>query len=128
MRWARIALAAVAWLFVVGVVVQVFLIGVALFGLGPIGFHQAFGYLLPLLTILVLLLLLPARPGWRIGWLAVALFVLGGIIQPSLPSFRYLGYPVIAALHPPNALLVFWLAVILARRATDVARGRAQAA
>ncbi len=121
MRAWRLAFLAVAWLFVGAVIAQVFFAGVGLFGAGDMRLHVEFGWGVAYLPILVLLLAWPARAGRRTVWLCLALFVMGAVVQPSLPGLRD-QVPAVAALHPPNALLVFWLGVLIARRATALYR------
>lgn len=117
MRIWRLAFAILAWLFVGAVVVQVFFAGVGLFGAGDMRLHVEFGWGVAYLPVLVLLLAWPARVGRRTVWLCLALFVMASVVQPTLPG---LGdqLPWVAALHPPNALLVFWIGLIVARRGT----------
>jgi hypothetical protein len=121
-RYARLAFAGLAWLFVATIVVQVFLIGLGLFG--DVAYRQThieFGYTwVGLAAVALLISGLVARPGRRTVGLVVALFVLY-IVQTALPSARQ-AYPAIAALHPVNALLMFGLAVNVARSATALAR------
>jgi hypothetical protein len=45
---------------------------------------------------------------------------MGTFIQPMLPKFGS-SIPAVAALHPPNALFMFWMAVQVARRVTAAA-------
>jgi hypothetical protein len=124
-RYARLAFAGLAWLFVATIVVQVFLIGLGLFG--DVAYRQThieFGYTwVGLAAVALLISGLVARPGRRTVGLVVALFVLY-IVQTALPSARQ-AYPAIAALHPVNALLMFGLAVNVARSATALARAEA---
>jgi hypothetical protein len=42
-------------------------------------------------------------------------------VQPELAAARHTD-PLVAAFHPVNALLIFWLSWTLARRATALAR------
>lgn len=121
MQISRTLLAAVAVLFVAGVVAQVFLAGLFLFAGGERAWHMEFGYWLELPPLLALLLLWPARPGRRIGWLIAALAV-DVFVQTSLPYFQS-SVPVVAALHPVNALLVLWLGVTVATATVRLARG-----
>jgi hypothetical protein len=121
MQISRSILAAVAILFVIGVVGQVFLAGLFLFAGGDRGWHINFGYWLELPPLVALLLLWPARTGRRIGWLTLALAV-DVFVQTSLPYFKT-SVPVVAALHPVNALLVLWLGVTLATATVRLARG-----
>jgi len=121
-RYARIAFAGLAWLFVAAIVIQVFLIGLGLFG--DVAYRQThieFGYSWMGLAALALLISgLVARPGRRTVGLVVAVFVLY-IVQTVLPSAKQ-SYPAIAALHPVNALLIFGLALYVARSAMALAR------
>jgi hypothetical protein len=121
-RYARLAFAGLAWLFVAMIVIQVFLIGLGLFGDASYrAMHIEFGYTWVGLAALALLVSgLLARPGRRTVGLVVAVFVLY-IVQIFLPSARQ-SYPAIAALHPVNALLLFGLALYLARSAMALAR------
>jgi hypothetical protein len=110
----RTPFALTAWLFLAGVVVQVTLAGMALFDLADWTAHAALGWFLPLVAILVLVCAFVARLDRRTLWLTVAL-VLTANIQPSLAEARSVA-PLVAAVHPVNALVVFWLAVLIARR------------
>ena len=116
----RYLFAAVAVLFVAGVVYQVFLAGMFLFAGGDRATHIDFGYTLPLVPMLALLLVWPARVGRRLGWMTVALVVVT-IVQTMLPAFKA-DLPIVAALHPVNALLVLWLGVRVAQGAVALAR------
>jgi hypothetical protein len=113
----RVAYAAVAILFVVGVLIQVFLAGMAAFGAGLWSSHVDFGYGVALLPLVLLLLAWPARGGLVL--LSLGLLVVA-FVQTSLPYFRD-DMPVIAALHPVNALLVFGLGVVAACRSIGLA-------
>jgi len=103
----------VAILFVVGVVVQVFLAGVGLFGAGDMAGHVDFGYLLSGVPLLLLLLAWPARAGGRTAALCAGL-LLATQVQTFLPLLRD-DAPLVAALHPVNALVVFGLGLMVAR-------------
>ncbi|HXU84297.1 MAG TPA: DUF6220 domain-containing protein [Verrucomicrobiae bacterium] len=110
--------AAVAGLFVVAIVVQVFLAGAALANLGGSGnfsTHMEFGYTWIGIVALALLVtaLVARRPRRDVGIVA-AIFVLY-VVQTMLPGART-SAPWIAALHPVNALFLFALAVWYARR------------
>lgn len=120
MQTWRYLFAGLAWLFLIAVVVQVFLAGIGLFGVSDMELHRGVGYNLPILPLLMLLLAWPARIGRRTVWLTLTLFLVT-MIQTLLPSFRG-SVAVIAALHPVNALLVFYLAVVTARRSLALVR------
>lgn len=117
----RLVLFAVAaWAFLIGVLIQVFLAGAGLFGLTDFKPHAGFGWTLASFPILVLVLAMAALVDRRTVLITLALTVVT-IIQPELAAARH-DNPVVAALHPVNALLVFWLAWVVARRATELAR------
>ncbi len=112
-----------AWLFVVAVLVQVFLAGLAIFG-ATSGFalHIEFGYtVIGLLTLGVLLTAVAGGlPRREIG-LSLLLLVLY-VVQTALPAARA-SAPVLAALHPVNAIVLFALGMLIAQRGS-AARGR----
>ncbi len=114
--WARIAYLIVAWLFVVAVIIQVFLAGLSLFASAANwGAHRGFGYSISFLALLLIGLAFLGRIPRAIGrWLAL-LFVVYAI-QTVLPNLRR-DAPLVAALHPVNALAVFWIGLTHARRA-----------
>jgi hypothetical protein len=124
-RGFRVALAAVAALFVIGVVVQVFFAGMAVFGAGEWSTHIDFGYGVAGLPVIMLLLAWPAHSGRSLALLSLALLVVAQV-QTSLPLLRD-DLPVVAALHPVNALLVFGLGIVVARRSFDLASARSVA-
>ena len=121
-RYLRLAFAGVAWLFVALVIIQVFLIGLGLFGDPAFRqTHREFGYTWVGLAALALLILaIAARPGRPYLAPVVVLFILY-IVQTSLPAFRE-DYPAIAALHPVLALGIFVLGLRIATSATQLAR------
>jgi uncharacterized membrane protein len=126
-RSARLAHAALAWLFVAGICVQVFLAGLSIFSDSATwATHRSFGYtVMGLLVLLVVLSAVVARqPRGRIGW--TLLLLLDYVVQTILPNFRT-SAPAISALHPVNALILFVLAVAVARWASTDVRSQAAA-
>jgi hypothetical protein len=114
---ARYAYVVLAWAFVVGVLVQVFFIGLGLFGEpDAVDLHVNFGWILHLFPILIIIAAALARVGRRRILQAVALAAIVFVV-PILPSLRD-GAPVVAALHPVLALLAFGAAVGVAVTAT----------
>ena len=115
------ALAAV--LFVVTIVIQVILAGLAigqLGGSGNYGPHVDFGYTWVGLAALALVVtaVIARMPRLDVG---IAFGLLGlYILQTLLPEARS-SLPFIAALHPLNAMILFVLAVWYARRAWRLA-------
>jgi Family of unknown function (DUF6220) len=123
-RWSRYAFALVVWLFLIGVVVQTLYAGLGLFdGAANLEVHVGLGWTLHLVPILVLIAAALGRVGRGTLMWSVALLLTVGI-QPFLPGFRT-SVPVLAALHPVNALLIFGVTALLARRSLDLVRGDA---
>ena len=111
---ARRAYVGLSWLFLAGLVVQVFLAGLGLFSSDPrdIGAHIEFGYWLPLVPVAMLVVAALGRVGaGTLKWVG-GLTILT-VIQTILPTLASTAV-FVAALHPVNALLLFWLAVRLA--------------
>jgi hypothetical protein len=112
-RVAWYAYVGLLWLFLAALVVQIFLAGVGLFGASAdMEAHIGFGWLLHLPLLLVLLAALLARVGRPTIWWVLAMF-LSGAIQPFLPEFRAEGLPLVAALHPLNAVVLTLITVKL---------------
>lgn len=106
--------AATAAIFAASLVVQVFLAGLAipqLGGNGSFATHRDFGYLIGLITLVVLVTAVIARMGRR--RIAQSAGLLGlYVVQSSLP---YIGVGAIEALHPVNAVVMFVAAAWYAR-------------
>ncbi len=127
LRWLH-AFAAIA--FVAAIVVQVVLAGMAIANLGGSGdfsTHAQFGYEGVGLAALVLLVtaILARRPRRDVG-ISLGLFVLF-FVQTTLPHLKD-SMPIVAALHPLNAMVLFVLALWYARRAWKGATTTAAAA
>lgn len=122
-RYLTIAYAVVACLFVAALIVQVFLIGLALFDDPSFReTHRSFGFTVVGLAALLLLIVgILARPGRREVGLLVGIFILY-IVQTSLPGLQS-SYPIVAALHPVLALGLFAMGLQVAR----LAMGRVRA-
>jgi len=104
----------VAWVLVGCLVVQFFLVGLDLFeAMGESELHRDFAYIYGWLTPVLVLLATVAGLPRRVLLPTVALLALYAI-QTYLPTIADT-LPRIAALHAINALLVFWLAVQVAR-------------
>ena len=108
---ATTAYAAIALLIAVGVIVQVFLAGLGVFGAESFDAHEGFGWMLHTAAIVVFLLaLLGPRTGRAIG-VSFGLLVLM-TIQIMLVNARD-DTPYLAALHPTLALFVLGLALLI---------------
>lgn len=111
-----------AWLFVIGVLTQVFLAGMVVVAGrmgwdGHIGLGHSLG--LPLLLMLLSAYLgrLPAGMKW-LTWLLFGVYVL----QADVIIFMRSSAPLIAAFHPVLALVDFALGFALARQAWALVR------
>lgn len=114
-----------AWLFVFAVLIQTLLAGLAIFGaVDGFTLHVEFGYtVIGILTLFVLLAAVIGRlPGLDVA-LSFLLLVLY-VVQTALPAARA-ALPILAALHPVNAIVLFALGVTIARRGSGVGRPRA---
>jgi len=111
---AQRAFVVVAWVLVACLVIQFFLVGLDIFeAIGESELHRDFAYLYGWLTPILVLLAMAAGLPRRVLLLTVALLALYAI-QTYLPTIAD-ALPGLAALHAINALLVFWLAVQVAR-------------
>lgn len=123
MHTLRLAYIGVAWLFLACVVVQVFLAGLGVFaGAENFSLHRDFGYSFGWLTLVLLLLALGGRLGRR--WIGLStLMLLLFALQSVFVALRDV-MPAIAALHPVNALVIFGVALQLARKSRVLANDR----
>lgn len=113
---------AAAWLFVLGILTQVFLIGLSLLGGRPswethIGLGHSLGILALLMVIVAYTGRLP-RPLKPITWLNLAIYILLAHVVVFLRG----SVPLVAALHPVLAVLLFGAAGFLAVRAWGLVR------
>jgi len=119
---SRFAYLGFSWLFVIGVLAQVFLAGMVVvarqMGWGD---HIGLGHSLagPLLLMLITMYLgrLPGSTK-RLTWLLFGVYVL----QADVLIFLRVQAPVLSALHPVLALLDFAIGYALARQAWPLAR------
>lgn len=123
MQALRYLFLAIAVLFVAGIAYQVFLAGMAVFGAGEWSNHVDFGYGVTLVPVLLILTAWLARAGRATVWLTAITLVVAQV-QTFLPWFRD-DVPWISALHPVNAMVIFGLGVVVARRAWALARSAA---
>jgi hypothetical protein len=107
---------ALAWAFVAGVVVQVFLAGLGVFD-SPERFevHRTWGYTLELLPILLLVVAAVGRLGRRQLIYPAALF--GMFILQSIFVALRTDMPTVAALHPVNGFGILLVGIAMAREA-----------
>lgn len=113
---ARFGFVLAAWLFVVSVVVQTILVGLDIFADLGGSIHRDFAYVYGWLAPVLVLLAGLARAPKDLRWLSLVLLLLFAA-QTVLPSLKD-QFPLLAAFHTVNALAIFGLALLLARRAT----------
>lgn len=117
--WARRIHLVLAWAFLGAVIVQFFLIGLYLFNGSDIALHREWGYDIGLIVFALVIAAGVGRlPRRMIGWDLLLLVVY--FVQTVLPV---VGVPLIEALHPVNALLVFSLSLLVAWRARSYVPG-----
>jgi hypothetical protein len=118
---ARYLYLALVWIYLAGILFQVFLAGMGLFGttrdFEP---HAGLGWILHLVPVLLLIVAAVARVGKRLIWWNVALAVVQ-FVQPILALSRN-DAPVVAAFHPVLALVIFWLALTIGLKAWRLVR------
>lgn len=117
-----------AWIYGICVPLQVFFAGLGVFKANVAGnllesyrpyygLHVNFGYLLGLLSLVILILSLLARVPSRI-WRTTGLLFLLNVLQSTL-IYSAKDTPVVGALHPVNALAIFWVSIQLIRSLTN---------
>jgi hypothetical protein len=122
MKVSRTLYTLFAWVFVIGVVTQVFFAGMAVVAVRwRWTNHVNLGHMLaaPLLVMLVTMYLgkLPGRMK-RLTWLLFGVYIL----QADVLIFLRASAPVLSAFHPVLALVDFALGLVLARQATAIVR------
>ena len=114
------AWAAILW--VAAIIVQVFLAGQAIANLGGSGdftSHIGFGYAIGILQLAALVLAFPARVSGRDRLISAGILGLY-VVQTLLPGLESVS-PLISALHPLNAMLLFAVSIWYARHAWRIA-------
>ena len=102
------------WLYLGSLALQFYAAGLALFGMTSFMSHALLGYGLILGALTLLALTVAARLGRRSLGLAFGLLLLV-VLQPVLAVGVRSQYPWLAALHPVVALVIFGLALEIAR-------------
>jgi len=120
-RGARFVYVALTWAFLIGILLQVYFIGLGLFSSSDfLELHATFGWLLHLVPPFILLAAALARAGRSRILQATGLAVLFFFV-PILAAIRA-DAPLTAAFHPVAAVLAFGLAIVVARGATRLLR------
>ena len=110
-RVGRVLYALLASVLVACVVVQVFFAGLGAFG-ADWSWHLTFVHLLQPLPLLMIPMAFVGRLPWGLRLLPLGLLILIG----AQYAFADTAVPA-AALHPVNALLIFWVSLHIARQA-----------
>ncbi len=115
---ARRSFPVLAWGYVAALGVQVFFAGMYVFaGARNIELHKNFAHVIGIMTILLVLSAFVGRVERTDKRLTLAvvglLFMQGGLVHVH----QLFNMPLVAALHPVNALVLTWVSVTLARRA-----------
>lgn len=117
-HWSRVLYIFFAWLFVLCIIFQVFLAGLSIFDGGTWqSVHVAAGRVFNFVPLVLILLAIIARLPRLIIWLSVMLFVQYELQVAFIELAGHFGAPVIAAFHPVNAMIMFWITVVVARKA-----------
>ncbi|GGD87408.1 DUF6220 domain-containing protein [Paenibacillus nasutitermitis] len=122
--YIRLAIFLLAALFALSVVMQVFLAGMASFA-DPAHWrdHRSFAYYFTPLPLAMLVLTFVGRTGKVTRYQSLGMFIL--IILQYVTAYMGDHMPMLAALHPVLALLLFWISIICTRQAfTDWRKGR----
>jgi len=125
-KWTRILYLIAAWLFPVALLIQVFLVGLSLFtGQAYWSTHRDVGHSLAVLPLLLVILAylgrLPSAEK-RLIWLQLGVY----LVQAEVFAAIHADVPLLAALHPVLALVLFALSLIIALRARTVVRAQVQ--
>jgi len=113
-RIARLAYRWLAWLFVACVVVQFFLAGLGVFaGASNFELHRNWGYTFGYLLIVMIIAALVGRMP-RAAWAAPLGVMVLFALQSVFVALRA-DAPIVAALHPVNAIAIFTSSLWIAR-------------
>lgn len=112
-RVMRVLYVVLAWVLALCLLIQVFLAGLGIFGSPALlSLHTTFVHFFEFLPILLIILALLGRTRHALVWWSLLLQV-----QIELQYFfAHFPVAVVAALHPVNAVLMFWITIHLARR------------
>ena len=120
-RIARYVYLALILLFLAGVLVQALLAGRFILGGESSEPHIALGWPLAHMLAPIVLLLSFFLGGGRAFWVTSLVWGILAIVQPILAAMAEEGPDAVAALHVPNALVLFTLSLWLAWRAWGMA-------
>lgn len=112
-RLVRVGYVLIAGLFIVGVLIQVYIAGMAVF-VNPArwSMHATFVHIIEWMPLIMLVLAFPGRLSRELKLLSIGLFVLVIVQYATALGFSD---SLVAAIHPVNALIIFGLAVVTTR-------------
>ena len=112
-RVMRVLYVVLAWVLALCILIQVFLAGLGIFGSPALlTLHTTFVHYFEFLPILLIILALLGRTRHALVWWSLLLQV-----QIELQYFfAHAPVSVVAALHPVNAVVMFWITIQVARR------------
>jgi hypothetical protein len=112
-RVMRVLYVVFAWVLALCLLIQVFLAGLGIFGSPALlSLHTTFVHYFEFLPLLLIMLALLGRTRHALVWWSLLLQV-----QIELQYFfAHFPVTVVAALHPVNAVLMFWITIHVARR------------
>ncbi|HEY3993869.1 MAG TPA: DUF6220 domain-containing protein [Ktedonobacteraceae bacterium] len=128
-RVMRILYIVSAWLFALCILIQVFLAGMGVFDSATwFSVHVAFAHNFEYIAVLLLILSLLGRFPRAIPLLSLLLIVQFALQYAFVQLSGQLGVLFLAAFHPVNAVVMFWVTQHVARRAmTYIASTKKQA-
>ena len=101
--------------YLVAIGLQIYVMGLALFGVTSFMPHATLGYAMILGALVLTILTVSAKMPRRAKLLSVAVLALT-VLQPVLVLTLRGNAPALAALHPLNALVIFAMAAGVAQR------------
>lgn len=118
-RFIPYTYALLTWIFLLCITFQVFLAGLATF-VDPLNWarHASFVHLFEFILVLLFILSFLRRFPLSLRLWPVGLFILVGLQYMTAEGA---GPPWVAALHPVNALFIFWCAIVAAKKAARFA-------
>lgn len=120
-RRSRIGFWALAWILIICIVAQVFLAGLAVFGDSHgWSWHVDFVHFFEFVPVAMVILSFTGHMRHSMKLLAAAMIVLFGLQYAFIEFGNHYHNLYLKALHPVNALLIIWVAIVIARRASSV--------
>src|SRR5260221_12511359 len=112
MKAARVVWMWLERAFLLGLFVQLLFVGFGVFPRSsdpsPFALHRNWGFILGDIAVVLFLIALAARPGWKNVLIALIVGLLTFLAQPLLVSARHRA-PIVAPFHPVNPLVIFCL-------------------